>query len=391
MQYCFKIATVNLNSTSTDVNRGLLKDFILDHDIDIAFLQEVTYDNFLFLPTHYSLVNISQDNKGTAVLVRKTFGFSNPLLDPNGRIISVVVNSINFVNIYAHSGTSYRRERNDLFTNHLAVHLNKPGIRCSVVGGDFNCVLDFSDSRGPSKNQCAGLKNVVDLFSLKDIAKELNKKEFTFFRNASASRLDRFYASTDFVKDVLNIDTIPISFSDHHAVIMKVKSTKEEIPSKGRGYWKINPCILESEEVKIRFEHEYNLLKQRPIYTSDLNNWWHFVLKPKIRQFYKSESWKLNSEIQRQKGMYLTRLLELADQQARGSQVSSEITHIKSKLMEIEYDRLQNFSKKLPDCSISESEKMSVYQISNQIHRGSESQHLRLSGPNGLTSDRNHL
>lgn len=391
MQYSYKIATVNLNSTSTDVNKGLLRDFVYNHDIDIVMLQEVAYDNFLFIPTHFPLVNISEDNKGTAVLIRKSFNFKDVLLDPNGRIVSFVLNNINYVNIYAHSGSDKRRERNDLFTNRLAVHLNKPGTRFSVLCGDFNCILDGDDTRSNVKNFCAGLKNIIDLFSFKDIAKQLKKAAFTFIRGDSASRLDRFYGPIEFVNEVIDLQNIPVAFSDHHAVIIKVNSLKDHICAKGRGYWKINPSLLDSEEISKRFQDEYIKLKSRSTYNTDLNSWWHFILKPKIKQFYKTESWKINSATQLQKSNYLSELLKMAERQHKGENLTAEIAACKTKLMEIEYNRLNNYSKKLSNLNISEGEKISVFQVSKQINQGHDSQYLRLQGSDGIITEKNEL
>lgn len=171
MEFSYRVATINLNSSNSAINQGLLRDFVYDHDIDVLLLQEVVYENFSFLPSHFAFVNISSDNKGTAIIVRKTMVISNVLLEPNGRIVSLVVNGVNFINVYGHSGSNYRRECNDLFTNLIAVHLSKQDAAISVIGGDFNCVLENGDSRGPTKNYCAGLKNLVDLFSFKDVAK----------------------------------------------------------------------------------------------------------------------------------------------------------------------------------------------------------------------------
>lgn len=171
MNYSYSIATINLNSINTTVNKGLLKDFVYNHDIDIIFLQEVSYEDFSFIFTHNALVNISLDRKGTAILIRKTFDYSDCIYDPSGRVISVIVNNVNFVNIYAHSGSNLKKERDNLFTEALTVHLNKPNSVSTLIGGDFNCILDAADTKGPYKNFSCGLKSLIDLFAYKDIAK----------------------------------------------------------------------------------------------------------------------------------------------------------------------------------------------------------------------------
>lgn len=117
MDFVFNVATLNLNSINTDVNKALLKDFITKFDIDVAFLQEVAFENFTFLPSYTPLINISIDRKGTGVLIRDNLDFHSYVLDPSGRITSVVINDINFVNVYAHSGTNKKKEREDLFLN----------------------------------------------------------------------------------------------------------------------------------------------------------------------------------------------------------------------------------------------------------------------------------
>ena len=138
MNFVCSVATINLNSTNTAANKSLLKEFINEHNIDIVFLQEVSYNDLSFVSSHNGLVNISVDRKGTAILIRKGFNYSDFIFDPSGRILSVVVNEVNYINIYAHSGSDKKRERDELFTEGLSVHLNKPGTAYTMLGGDFN-------------------------------------------------------------------------------------------------------------------------------------------------------------------------------------------------------------------------------------------------------------
>ncbi|XP_062710647.1 uncharacterized protein LOC134288787 [Aedes albopictus] len=387
MQFSYKVATINLNSSNSVINQGLLRDFVYDHDVDVLLLQEVVYEIFLFLPNHFAFVNISADNKGTAIVVRKTMDISSVLLEPNCRIVSLIVNGVNFVNVYGHSGSNYRRERNDLYTNVIAVHLSKQEAAVSVIGGDFNCTLEDSDSRGPSKNSCAGLKNLVELFKFKDVAKVMAKSDFTFFRGESAALLDRFYAPAQFVENVVDCWTIPLSFSDHSAVVMKNRTSKDNVVKRGRGYWKINPSVLDMDDVTERFEREYSTLKSRAIYTSDLNAWWNFVFKPKAKQFYKSEAWRINNNIRNAKSEQMRKLIELNERRVRGEDVSILIKLAQSRLMEIEYDRIKNYSKKLPESSLSEGEKVGVFQVSKQIHSGVRNQQLKLMNEQGTLLD----
>lgn len=294
MNYVYTIATINLNSSNTKANKGLLKDFINNHDIDVIFLQEVSYEDFSFIYTHHSLVNISSDKKGTAILIRKSLTYSDSVLDLSGRITSVVINNVNMINIYAHSGNNMRKEREHLFTEALTIHLNKPNSTSTLIGGDFNCVLEARDTKGPPNNLSNSLKSVVDLLGLQDIAKMRKANQFTFFRGNSASRLDRFYAPAGLLENVTCCSTHPLAFSDHHSVIIKMRYKDNQLSTRGRGYWKINPTLLSKDDVSNRFKQEYLKLQQRHAYTQDLNLWWNFHFKKKVKIFYKGESWQLN-------------------------------------------------------------------------------------------------
>lgn len=369
MNFIYTIATINLNSFNTLVKKNLLKEFIRDHDLDIVLLQEVSFEDFSFVSTHNALVNISSDKKGTAVLVRKAFKFSEFIFDPSGRILSVIVNQINFVNVYAHSGNNMKKERDKLFTEDMSIHVNKPGATCTVFGGDWNCILESCDSKGTHKNFSSGLRNMIECFSLKDVVFNRKENRFTFHRNEQASRLDRFYAPKEFMENVTSTSTLANAFSDHCAVTMKVKTSGEQLSLHGRGYWKINPSVLMLPDVQARFDSEYTALKQRNAYVQDINTWWNYIFKSKAKSFYKTESWRLNQTNGAAKAQLMNQLLEMSERQAKGEELTSEMSIVKTKLLDIEQQRLKNLAAKRPVGSVAEEEKLTIYQFSNRLHR----------------------
>lgn len=162
MNHIIRVASVNLNSSSNLVNKCLLKDFIFNNDLDIVFLQEVCYSNFSFVPFFIPFVNLNEGESGTAILVRNSFDTGQPLFSLNGRITSIVIENMNFVNVYAFSGANRRKERDNLFLNDLTTHLAKANVSVNIVGGDFNCIINSSDCVGDSKNYCTGLRQLVE-------------------------------------------------------------------------------------------------------------------------------------------------------------------------------------------------------------------------------------
>lgn len=212
-----RIATVNLNGIVCKAKQSLVRDFVNMNDIDIVFLQEMSITSTSFLPNHEVILNYNNVSRSTAVAIRRNFVYSDLLVDPSGRIISFVVNGINFINIYAQSGSQYKKERNEFFTEQVALHLNK-NVKNLAIGGDFNCVLDEKDCKG-ANNFCPGLQQLVDKLKLNDVSKKFTKNPaFTFFRGNSASRLDRFYFSTSLMEKISDFQTVPLAFSDHHSV-----------------------------------------------------------------------------------------------------------------------------------------------------------------------------
>lgn len=387
MNFILKIATVNLNSTTTFINQNMLRDFVWNHDIDLLFVQELCYQNFSFIPSHFSIVNLSQRGMGTGILLRKSFEFNNVILDPNGRISSIVINNINFINIYAHSGTNKKKERDELFLNNLTVHLSKSGVEYSVLGGDFNCILNSSDATGSSNNFSSGLKRLVDAFQWKDIMIEKRKSEFTFFRSGASSRLDRFYGPAEFVSKVLSAETIPVPFSDHCAVVLKIKINSEFFTPKGKGYWKINTTILAKDLIAEKFQLEYQNIRSRLIYTTDKNSWWNTIAKSKIKQFYKHESWASNEQIFNEKSYFHSILNNLHRRRCQGEDVLKDVFIVKSRLIEIENDRLKHYANKFNSFSIVQGEILNVFQISSQLQKNNKSNNLKLRDGNVITGD----
>lgn len=170
-----KIATVNLNGVVCSAKQSLIRDFVNFNDLDIVFFQEMNITSSSFLPNHEVVLSYNHINRSTAVAIRKNFAFTDLLVDPTGRIISFMLKGIKFINIYAQSGSQYKKERNEFFTESLALHLNS-NFDGLVIGGDFNCVLYEEDSRG-SNNFCQGLQHLVDQLKLRNVVKK--KRNFS--------------------------------------------------------------------------------------------------------------------------------------------------------------------------------------------------------------------
>lgn len=247
MVLIFKSISLNINGIRSVVTQSLFKNFLFDQDIDVALLQEINDDNLDFLLPQYKYVsNPGEHNRGTAIVYRAHLIASNIEQSPCGRIIGLKVNEIQFVNIYAPSGSNQRQERLNFFSNDIVYYLRNTRLH-TALGGDFNCVVDSQDQSSSPTNYCNSLSALSKELKLIDVWRLLNpqKKEFTFFRNTSAARLDRFYVSEELAPKISNCQIIPVSFSDHSCVQLDIRSDCSlRPPPYGRNTWKLNTTLL---------------------------------------------------------------------------------------------------------------------------------------------------
>lgn len=115
-----------------------------------------------------------------------------------------------------------------------------------VVGGDWNCTLDFILDRNgeePHAQSASCLAGVLKRLSLSDVWREhnLSTKQYTWVKvnneRISAARLDRFYMSCNLKNRV-----IPNILSDHKHITVGFTLSKSIHKSY---YWHLNTKLLE--------------------------------------------------------------------------------------------------------------------------------------------------
>lgn len=387
--FCMRLATINLNGIMCQAKQSLLRDFIKINDIDIIFLQEVNLKSFPLLVDHDVILNFSDLSRTTAVAIRKGLDYKDVIVDPNGRIISFLLNGINYVNIYAQSGSQFKKERNDFFTEEISIHINRhfEGV---IIGGDFNCFLNAKDTNG-AMNFCQGLQQLVDKMKLTDVSNHVLKNiNFTFFRGSSASRLDRFYFSNGMLDRIKEVKTVPLAFSDHHSVIVKLNiNQKPTITSLKQSYWKLNSVLLNNDDLAEQYQHKLEAVKNRQKYQSDFNKWWNDDFKNSTRSFYKSYTINRNIEIMNEKSSCYRAMLELSSRLNAGEDVHLEMNFIKKRLFEIETQKLKEFSKVFQPNNLAEQEKVGIFQIAQHCERKVSTNQLRVG--NETTTDKKKI
>ena len=154
------------------------------------------------------------------MLVRRGLQASNLLVEPDGRLISIDVNDVTYIGLYAPSGSNKKKDRSEFFKTTVPAYF-LAGKNPAILMGDFNAVEDSSD-RGRNSFQATytshdqlTLREMIKVLELKDAWRTLKPLEsgFTRINSISSSRIDRIYVSG--IVRLENIALSAITFGDH--------------------------------------------------------------------------------------------------------------------------------------------------------------------------------
>ena len=242
---------------------------------DILLLQEVLLSSQELLlkvkPYGYnceSNIDVLNPTKpGTAVIWREGVPVSNTRVIVEGRLQSVTVGSVTFLNIYAPSGSAKRREREQLFATELFQELTTAGqAGLPWLAGDWNCLVqenqttdNYRDKRSPA------LSDILRNFGYTDVFSRLHPtaREYTFHRAGVAqSRLDRMYCPPGH-ENSLEAALHVAGLSDHSGVECRARldvRARPRIPGI-KTYWKLNTSILTDPRFLPQFRRFYGELR----------------------------------------------------------------------------------------------------------------------------------
>jgi exonuclease III len=191
-----KIASLNINGISTQTRVGMLRNFIRLQELDFVFLQEVTDPTILTVTGYNTYLNIGANMRGTAILARQDYSLTNVTSLPTGRAIAADYNGLRLVNVYAPAGTAKRSDKKRFFSFELPILLYA-ATQGVLLGGDFNCVLQPSDTTS-TFNTSRALTEVIRGLELSDAwSQDLQRPVYTHFSPKGATRFDCFYITQD--------------------------------------------------------------------------------------------------------------------------------------------------------------------------------------------------
>jgi hypothetical protein len=131
-----------------------------------------------------------------------------------------------------------------------------------ILAGDFNCHIDKADSTG-AINYSRALNNIIHGLGLIDGWDTTKTRGgYTHYTAKSASRIDRIYGTIAVMSRKTGIEMLAAAFTDHNAVIIRI-AIDTPLPTRGRGYWKMNAQLIKEETFCEKLKLEWENWKKR--------------------------------------------------------------------------------------------------------------------------------
>lgn len=159
----------------------------------------------------------------------------------------------------------------------------------TILMGDFNVIRDENLDRQrkneretANKNFKKELDEQTQVFDLVDIWRQRNpnKKEFTWRRGETASRLDLILIKEPMCNRVLEVYMESVAASDHRMVIMEYDL---RVPRRGPGFWKFNNSILENNDYIMMMTEFLESKKWEVIEEEPKTKWEYLKFQVKLR------------------------------------------------------------------------------------------------------------
>jgi exonuclease III len=222
----------------------MLEEFLHQHEIDIAMLQEVVCTTLSGMRNYESYLNIGTNMRGTAILVKNGIEVGEVKRLPTGRGIAAHILNKWFINVYAPSGAEKKAERERFYTTDMATLLPESETE-SIMGGDFNCVINRNDTTTTFQTSRA-LKELLCGLQFVDAWDQNMSPTYTHYTPTGATRLDRIYITPILYQKKTGIGTMAAAFTDHFAVVLRME-LDGTITRRGPGVWKMNVSLFKNK------------------------------------------------------------------------------------------------------------------------------------------------
>ena len=377
-----------------------IQDFIKYNKIDILHMQEIqiqenTFSDCDFISSSFNLISNNSENQyGTASLIRSDLDFKNVRCDSAGRAIVFDIGGVSFGNFYAHSGTDgASRASRESFCSDIIPNLFINCQPSGCLGGDFNMIIDKLDATNhPDAKMSPTFKRLVKTFNWVDSFRAIHPTAIQFSRYYSntrgdgATRIDRCYHYGDI--EVKSAVYLPLAFSDHHAHLVTITLPdpfKRLICPRTKPMFRIKAEVVQDTLFQAQLSEAMTGWQHVRSFGLDVLSWWENLVKPGVRKLAQ----------QRSREMFRNRQEELNLLRLRQSYLNRKIMlGNRGFLAELKamHEKIENWYNKESE-KVKHQTKVSEYQYGekvriyhHELHRKSikRSAILKLETPSGI-------
>ena len=327
-----------------------IENFLRTYRIDILNCQEInisseSFESCELINSSYNIIANNASNKyGTCCFVSNNLQPENIKFDTNGRIIVFNLENITFGNVYLPSGNDPAIRNNR--ENYSAEVIPQLLLNCKpsgCIGGDWNCITDAVDAtKNASQKMSPSLKRLIKNFSWSDSLRSLHPDALIYSRyyehirfGDGATRIDRQYWWGNM--EVVDIKHIGVAFSDHQAVVAKVKvseSLSKLLCPRSKPQFKAKPEVVRDSIFYSRLKESFSVWSQIRENGLDTLSWWELIVKPGTRKLLIERGKEINQERNSLLNLLILRQSYLVAKVQKG--VFSKLSELRQVQMEIQ-------------------------------------------------------
>jgi exonuclease III len=325
--------TLNINGMRSDTKISMLEELLWKQSIDVALLQEVTTKNITNIRGYTTYLNEGTTNRGTALVTKEGINVTSIKRIPTGRGMAAHINNMWIINVYAPSGAERKVEREKFYNMDIIQLLSTTHDR-TIIAGDFNCIQNKTGCTG-TPNHSKALGSVIQALGLIDAWTESPAHYgYTHYTTKGASRIDRIYGTKAVMAEKMGIETAAAVFTDHNAVIIRL-ATGFQLPTRGRGFWKMNPTLMWEQTFCDHFQNMWRGWNTKTKYYTTRVMWWTRLVKRRIRQLFIAEGAERKKDRRQMEEFYYAALNSLMSGNMVGPATLTKLKELKAKILRL--------------------------------------------------------
>ena len=156
------------------------------------------------------------------------------------------------------------------------------------------------------------------------------------------------------------------AFTDHLAIVLRMASS-DPIPTRGRGYWRMNTAVLGEGSFRQLLQCKWETWWSHRKYYPTALMWWERYVKRMLRQIFTWEGAARRRDRRSLENFYYEAIYTLLQTPADHATKAAKLKHLKAKITRLYHEEQKCLSLSNDDCDSLEGENPSLYHLLKAI------------------------